>query len=323
VHHYNTDADQADDAAAASAPAAASSQSAIVNDRMFHKNYHGHLISDLTTVIASLRGSNDDRGAIFLLGDSSFDNKYWFSDLATAINGYEDVLTTRSGSAPSMKKDISYWVNHSLLEKSSRFCLNCAVEESTLSDRFDGKLLEHDMFVRDHLREDDIAVISAGGNDIALRPSFGTIANMIALLLQSKSMIESGYCIGLNHFIKLFKTRVEDYIQSITAKTKPKLVVVCMIYYLDEIAGGSWADGTLRRLGYDKDPTKLQLLIRKIFAEATSKIEVEGVNVLAFPLFEVLDGKDTTDYCQRVEPSAQGGEKIGAALVDAIENADN
>ena len=198
---------------------------------------------------------------------------------------------------------------------------DAAVEESTLSDRFNGKLLEHDLFVRDNLRADDILVISAGGNDIALRPSFGTIMNMIALLLQSKSMIESGYCIGLNHFIHLFKARMEGYIQSITATTKPKLVVVCMIYYLDEIAGGSWADGTLRRLGYDKDPSKLQLLIRKIFAEATSKIEVEGVSVLAYPLFEVLDGKDTDDYCQRVEPSAQGGQKIGAALVDAIGSA--
>ena len=36
------------------------------------------------------------------------------------------------------------------------------------------------------------------------------------------------------------------------------------------------------------------------------------------PLFEVLDGKNTSDYCQRVEPSAAGGEKMGAFLVEKI-----
>merc|ERR1711935_175180 len=91
-----------------------------------------------------------------------------------------------------------------------------------------------------------------------------------------------------------------------------------MIYYLDEIAGGSWADGTLKLLGYNTNPAKLQMLIRKIFTEATCKIEVEGVKVLPFPLFEVLDGKTTDDYCQRVEPSSQGGDKIGRELVDRI-----
>ena len=137
-------------------------------------------------------------------------------------------------------------------------------------------------------------------------------------LLQPSGMIESGWCIGLSHFITLFKTKMEGYIRSITAKTKPKLVVVCMIYYLDEIAGGSWADGTLKMLGYNRNPAKLQMLIRKIFTEATCKIEVEGVKVLPFPLFEVLDGKTTDDYCQRVEPSSQGGNKIGKELVDRI-----
>ena len=72
------------------------------------------------------------------------------------------------------------------------------------------------------------------------------------------------------------------------------------------------------KLGYDKDPTKLQLLIRKIFEDATCKIEIEGTTVVPFPLFKVLDGKDTNDYAQRVEPSVQGGSKIGKALAEKI-----
>ena len=36
------------------------------------------------------------------------------------------------------------------------------------------------------------------------------------------------------------------------------------------------------------------------------------------PLFEVLDGSDTRDYVQRVEPSPQGGRKMAVALMDVI-----
>ena len=38
---------------------------------------------------------------------------------------------------------------------------------------------------------------------------------------------------------------------------------------------------------------------------------------MAFPLFQVLDPKDTNDYDHRVEPSIQGGEKMGKALLQA------
>jgi len=333
VHHYNTEADV--DGSGTVAPDA-STTSATVQCQSFYNEYHGHSIPDLNAVLRGLRkklpdDSDSERNALFLLGDSSFDNKYWFNSKSSPLNGYENVLGSRYGSAPTMTEDIAYWVNKHLVDRSTEFdaatdrasgngsfCLNCAVEESTLSDRFNGELLAHDEFVRDNLRADDMILISAGGNDIALRPGAGTIANMLALLLQPSGMIESGWCIGLSHFITLFKTKMEGYIRSITAKTKPKLVVVCMIYYLDEIAGGSWADGTLKMLGYNRNPAKLQMLIRKIFTEATCKIEVEGVKVLHFPLFEVLDGKTTDDYCQRVEPSSQGGNKIGKELVDRI-----
>ena len=43
-----------------------------------------------------------------------------------------------------------------------------------------------------------------------------------------------------------------------------------------------------------------------------------GTEVVAFPLFEVLDGSDSRDYVQRVEPSPQGGAKMGRALMDAL-----
>jgi hypothetical protein len=56
----------------------------------------------------------------------------------------------------------------------------------------------------------------------------------------------------------------------LTAKTKPKKILVCMIYYPDEAATASWAGPALGLLGYNTNPAKLQLMIRRAFTEATS-----------------------------------------------------
>ena len=97
-----------------------------------------------------------------------------------------------------------------------------------------------------------------------------------------------------------------------------KRVLVCMIYNPDETADGSWADRTLSGLGYNADPSKLQSLIRRMFALATQKIIIPGVDVVGVPLFIPLDGKNTADYSQRVEPSASGGEKMAKFISKAI-----
>eukprot|EP00982_Pelagococcus_subviridis_P010149 30972-Pelagococcus_subviridis.AAC.2 len=55
---------------------------------------------------------------------------------------------------------------------------------------------------------------------------------------------------------------------------RPKKVVVCTIYYPDEArpAGGSWADAALCAMCYDRNPGKLQTVIRKTHEVATSRI---------------------------------------------------
>ncbi len=63
--------------------------------------------------------------------------------------------------------------------------------------------------------------------------------------------------------------RVQKYIEALTSKTKPKKILVCMIYYPDEKNVPSWANAALGALGYDQNPGKIQLLIRKFFEEAT------------------------------------------------------
>lgn len=46
---------------------------------------------------------------------------------------------------------------------------------------------------------------------------------------------------------------------------------------------------------------------------------LEGVRVIPFPLFEVLNGKNTGEYVARVEPSSTGGELMGSAFVRRLE----
>jgi len=90
-----------------------------------------------------------------------------------------------------------------------------------------------------------------------------------------------------------------------------------MIYFLDE-TGSSWADQALRALDYDNNPGRLQEAIRVVFRLATQRIRIRGTEVVAFPLFNILDGRSTEDYVSRVEPSPSGGKKIATALMDAI-----
>ena len=55
-----------------------------------------------------------------------------------------------------------------------------------------------------------------------------------------------------------------------------------------------------------------------MYERGTRSIRIAGTEVHPLPLFTVLDGKTTRDYAQRVEPSPQGGRKLGQAIVKAV-----
>merc|ERR1712046_316217 len=116
----------------------------------------------------------------------------------------------------------------------------------------------------------------------------------------------------------MFKNKIAVYIEKLIAKRKPKLVIVCMLYYLDEQSNGSWADKVLRLLGYDDNPAKLKAVIKRVYELGICAIQIPGVKVVPFPLFQVLDGTDPEDYIQRVEPSVRGGRRMAGALVPAV-----
>lgn len=309
----------------------------------FYDEYYGHKIEDLETITEYFRDlKGQDSNLIFLAGDSSLDNKNWFSQASRALNGYETILDP-----PDSKKDVCYWVNKGLVERnlgSKMTCINGAVEESSIGTRACGHLQTHDKFIQQNIRNDDILVVSVGGNDIALKPNCCTILNAAMLLYtqNAKSIQKScgqplscdDYCCGCccgcwsnciawpcgyGYFLHLFKTRAKAYVSNLVAKTKPKKVLICMIYYVDEKETGSWADTSMSALGYNKRPEDLQMLTRMIYEHGTRNIKIDGIEIVAVPFFTVMDGRTSSDYCERVEPSAQGGNKLAQIILDAIE----
>lgn len=300
-----------------------SRQRETISSAGFYGEYHGHPVRDLEVLLPALR----PRAVTWLVGDSSLDNKHWLFDArrdgsdTTALPlcaGYEAVLRP----AQAQVADVAYWVNKELERRGQATqlaCVNTAVEESTLADRAGERMLAQDQFVRDHIEAADTLVVSVGGNDVALRPSVATALSMLMLTRSPVAMIRSGWAPGSTHFVNLFREHTMQFVRKLIARRKPRRVVVCTIYYLDPAPGGSWADFVLNKMGYDDNPQKLQAAINTIYERAHQTIaDVDGVEVVAVPLFHALDGTDSADYVQRVEPSAQGGRKMAAVIADAV-----
>jgi hypothetical protein len=331
-----------------------------VPSREFYREYHGHTVEHLERVLSHLvrRGSNAATGTgpprvIWTAGDSSLDNKYWFPDQVSAVPAYQDILDP-----PVMKPDVTYWLNHFLAdadedETSSApptrrtVAINAAVEASTLNERT-FRLRPQDAFVRDNLRQQDVLIVSVGGNDVALCPLPCTILSIGCLVACLPTcLIEKGCtgcavpvddfcggcgpsllsCLGscppcVGYVKHLLGNRVEAYVRRLTLKTKPAAILVCTIYYPDERATPSWAGAALKALGYNANPGKLQRLIRLVHERATSQIRIDGVPVVPVPLYAVLDGTNTDDYVARVEPSPSGGKKMAEYLLHVIRQHD-
>lgn len=182
------------------------SMKSVVNAVAFYANYHGHVLSELEKVVASLR--TQKKKVIWLVGDSSLDNKHWLytgyykeradpsdnSYWGDACNGFEEILEP----ARSVK-DVAWWLNRACADNEALAgyaAVNAAVEESTAADREGGNLLAHDEFVRDSLQEGDIVIVSVGGNDIALRPTKSVMVSMGMLYMTPQFLLRWGFGFG-------------------------------------------------------------------------------------------------------------------------------
>ncbi|RDI84894.1 hypothetical protein Vi05172_g4998 [Venturia inaequalis] len=297
--------------------------SKIKTSRFYHQ-WAGHPIDDMSKFRSKAVSLRPSKPIIYLAGDSSLDNKYWVPVIGphgeeppvAVPRIYREVLQT-----PFPRPDVAFWLNHFLGDRGT--ALNLAVEATMLRQR-DSDLLDHDKFIRDNIMSEDILIVSVGGNDVAMRPTFATLIRMLQLswLTPFGSLVKgNAWC--LDHFNRLFKDQVKDYVERMLGKQKPKAVIVCMIYHPLEAASTSnqtsWADLPLKVLGYNRNPARLQAAIKAMYENATSKLQIEGTEVFPCALYEVLDGKNAEDYTARVEPSSDGGKKMAMHLMKILE----
>ena len=284
----------------------------------FYFEWKGHPIEDLTTFRDITIAERPHKPIIYFAGDSSLDNKYWVNGPSSPKTEIPDIYNKVFHSLPP-KPDVAFWLNQLLQERAT--CINTAVEESMLRDR-DAQLLPHDEFIRDNIRAEDVLIVSVGANDIALKPLPCTIWHMLQLAwLTRRASLENQSASSLKYFKHMFGTKIQDYITRLTATTKPRAVIVCMIYYPLEAGRGQqgWADVHLRALGYNSYPQQLQTAIRAMYEIATKKIRVDGTEIVPCALYEVLDEKNGEEYTARVEPNEEGGRKMAVRFVELLE----
>eukprot|EP00122_Pirum_gemmata_P018981 Pgem_evm1s17777 len=67
-------------------------------------------------------------------------------------------------------------------------------------------------------------------------PSVKTAMNMLLMtsFMNSIESIKEGRAYGFSYFQNYFQKKTEKYIKQLVSKRKPKMVLVCMIYYPDE-----------------------------------------------------------------------------------------
>ena len=298
-------------------------ESSKIHPYPFYGNWAGHPVADLIAAKSAISTRRPAKPIVYLAGDSSLDNKAWIpssgpggQDLPVVVPEIYNCFLD----PPKPKPDVAFWLNRLLGDKVST--INAAVEASLLRDR-DQNLLGHDDFIRDNITSEDILIVSIGANDIALSPTTATMRHMLQLAwLTSKKSIEEGTASSLKHFVNMFRDQTQVYIEKLTAKQKPRAIIVCAIYFPLEAGkseDGSWADPQLKALGYGTYPGQLQAAIRQIFASATSTMKIEGTAVLPCALYEAMDGTDARDYVARVEPSIEGGRKMAMLLAEKIE----
>ncbi len=163
-----------------------------INSNKFYGEYYGHKVKHLRALHVPLRESCDS--LIWTAGDSSLDNKYWFSDPRPSVGAYANILDP-----PTSNADITYWLNYICEERGSnpirRAAINTAVEATTLNQRT-FRLLPQDRFLRDNICESDVLVVSVGGNDVAFAPLPCTILSVLSLTCLPTSLLEKSYVKG-------------------------------------------------------------------------------------------------------------------------------
>ena len=273
----------------------------------YYDNYHGHTHHQLTETLKHLH-KDGKKKFIYLAGDSSLDNKFWLASYKKPCNGYETFVI-------ASKPDICYQLNRKLvdLNYNNWAVINTAVEESSLGER-SKTLLMQDKFICDNISKNDILIVSVGGNDIALKSSM-SLKFHIANLIYFAGDIEKSSSFAV--LVDLFKTQTESYLNRLTAKCKPRKILISSIYF-PCLHGKGWADTVLSLMNYNQNYKRVHEIIKSVYNQATSKVHVEGTKVHVIDTFNILDFANGDDYVARVEPSENGGEKMASSFLKRL-----
>lgn len=276
-----------------------------VSSFRYYQQFNGHPVELLDVVHRGIISGP----VIWLLGDSSLDNKHWVRPWVEPAPAYSALLEPKQSRA-----DVCHWIN--IQSPPSHVAINAAIEASTVADREDQDLPGQDAFVRDHLQPQDVLIVSVGGNDVVMSPSLWTVVCLCFLVLLPVWTIHR-WNPFFRHMVHLFGARVRAYIGRVTERTQPSKILVCSIYFpCTRPHPFSWARRVLSWSGYDKNPDHIQGLIRQIHSHVQEENASCGLTQVA--LFDALDASNEDHYVARVEPSSEGGRLIAQHLLDEI-----
>lgn len=279
------------------------------SENNFYATYEGHDESQLRGVVAGLKEMYPARRFVYLIGDSSLDNKYWISEWGEPEPGFP---------SPA-KKDVTFFLNKEL-SVYEMVAINCAVEGSSVGSFDESPPAQHAV-MRDFITERDVVVVSIGANDIALRADELTLLSLVQLKAWGTVEALVADPSGVPGFLRLkniFLDGVERYIKGALGDKRPHKVVVCMIYYPDATNPPGWASEFLRLMDYDSNPELFRAIIDALYRESTIHVMTNSEHMSYFAMSQILDGSDPADYESGVEPSVKGGAKLARALALTI-----
>ena len=163
--------------------------SVAIVDCRHHAEYFGHEVGPLRVIHDTLR--KDRIGwttpVHIPCGGQLIGQQGMVEDTAAACNGYERIL-----SPPRMKQMSHTGSTTSCRSAASAFCLNTAVEASSLNSRSLCSLLGQDSLIGECVTPHDTVVVSIGGNDLALNSTRNHRQSGSPLVLYSSNLHRQG-----------------------------------------------------------------------------------------------------------------------------------
>ncbi len=289
-----------------------------------YSQWFGYDVESLRDILlrATDISNNERPHVIWLVGDSSLDNKAWVREDQCLRPHTDTTLYERAiiESNSLLLPDVAYHVNKLLPER--WLCLCCAAEEAKLVTRAQHGLSDQEAFARDNFdSEKDVFVVSIGGNDILLGPDAGLAASVGVALLWSgvfgwwlPSLF--GWAPGISSLRQYYEEHLKSYLTQLRGDNGSSAnMILCAPYYPCEIPQNGWSKRVLHALRYHDHPWIAQQALRSVF----DNLVLQDRSLKRLRLFDFLDPHDHALYVAGVEPSDLGGQHIARGIYQYVD----